>query len=275
MREIPLGRQVDYPDTYAPECLAAVARRPARAALAQDTPGSRTPLPFHGGDIWNARELTWLADSGCPQIADLELHIPADSPNLVESKSLKLYLGSFAMSRFASAEAVGTVIRADIEAVTGAAVDVTLRRPGDLPVPQIDRLPGACIDDQDVVCELWHPEPALLAAEPAIVTTEDLHSHVLRSLCPVTGQPDFGSVLVSYRGPRIDPAALLRYIASFRQHADFHETCVERMFLDIRERCAPASLTVYARYQRRGGIDINPWRSTEPAAPPNLRLWRQ
>lgn len=270
MRDNPLGRQVDYPETYAPGCLVPIARRDARDAI-----GLARPLPFQGADIWNAWELTWLAESGSPQIADLELRVPADSPNIVESKSLKLYLGSFAMSRFASAEAVGATIRADLEAATGAAVELALRRPGDLPLPAIERLPGACIDDPNVACDEWLPAPGLLAAEPAVVAREALHSHALRSLCPVTGQPDHGSVLVDYHGPRIDPSSLLRYIASFRRHPDFHEACVERMFLDLRERCRPKSLTVYARYQRRGGIDINPYRSTEPDPAPNLRLWRQ
>ena len=156
------------------------------------------------------------------------------------------------MSRFASADAVLATLRADLSAAAGADVAVALRRPGDLPLPVLDRLPGACIDDADVACDTWTVEPALLRAEPAVTTDECLHSHLLRSLCPVTGQPDLGSVLVSYRGPRIDPADLLRYIVSYRRHQDFHEACVERMFLDIRARCAPESLTVYARFQRRG-----------------------
>ncbi|HEX5788288.1 MAG TPA: NADPH-dependent 7-cyano-7-deazaguanine reductase QueF [Woeseiaceae bacterium] len=270
MQDMPLGRATEHPDTYSADLLFPMARAGARAAL-----GVGSALPFRGADVWNAWDLTWLGDAGRPEIADLEFRVPADSPRIVESKSLKLYLNSYSMSRFASADAVLATLRADLSAAAGADVAVALRRPGDLPLPVLETLPGACIDDADVACDTWTVEPALLRAEPAVTTDESLHSHLLRSLCPVTGQPDLGSVLVSYRGPRIDPADLLRYIVSYRRHQDFHEACVERMFLDIRARCAPESLTVYARYQRRGGIDINPWRSTGPATLPNWRTWRQ
>jgi 7-cyano-7-deazaguanine reductase len=270
MRDTPLGKTVDNPDTYSPDVLCPIPRADARAAL-----GLGRALPFTGCDIWNAWELTWLAPSGCPRLADCELRVPADSRHLVESKSLKLYLNSFAMSPFAAPDAVAATICADLGSVTGAAVEVRLRLPGDPPMPVIEQLPGACIDNANIACETRKPDPALLRAEPAAATTESLHSHLLRSLCPVTGQPDIGSVLVTYRGPRIDPAALLRYIVSYRRHQDFHEACVERMFVDILDRCAPESLAIYARYQRRGGIDINPYRATEATDPPNLRLWRQ
>ncbi len=266
-----LGRPVASPDNYAPDVLFPIARSGSRELLAL-----ASPLPFSGWDIWNAWELTWQSESGCPQLADCELRVPADSPNLVESKSLKLYLNSFAMSRFSSAGAVAATIRSDVARAAGADVEIHLRAPGELPMPTIDRLPGLCIDDTDVPCDRWEADASLLRTEPAVMADESLHSHLLRSLCPVTGQPDTGSVLIRYQGPRIDPGALLRYIVSFRRHQDFHEACVERMFRDIRHRCAPASLTVYARYQRRGGIDINPYRSTDAALrPPNLRLWRQ
>ncbi len=270
MSEIALGKPVPYPPAYAPEVLFPIARADSRRRF-----GLTAPLPFEGADLWNAWELSWLAESGCPQVADLELRVPADSRCLVESKSLKLYLDSFAMTRFASAEAVAATLRTDLAAVTGAAVDVLLRRPNEQPLPVLVSLPGVCIDEADVACDAFDVDPGLLAAEQAMPAQESLHTHLLRSLCPVTGQPDSGSVLVSYRGPRIDPAALLRYVVSFRRHQDFHEACVERMFLDISARCRPESLTVYARYQRRGGIDINPYRSTEPGRLPNLRLWRQ
>lgn len=271
MHDTVLGRPVEYPDRYAPASLVALARRDSRERL-----GLGAALPFAGSDLWNAWELSWLAPSGCPQMADCELRIPAESPKLVESKSLKLYLNSFAMSHFASADAVAATIRADLAAAVGSDIGIRLRAPGELPLPAIDRLPGICIDDAVVDCDRFEADASLLSAEPAVQAEESLHSHLLRSLCPVTGQPDAGSVLVRYRGPRIDPAALLRYIVSFRRHQDFHEACVERMFCDIRERCGAESLTVYARFLRRGGIDINPYRSTEGAAPPpNLRLWRQ
>lgn len=271
MHDSVLGRPVDYPDHYAPESLVAISRRDSRERL-----GLGADLPFTGSDIWNAWELSWLSPSGCPALADCELRFPADSLRLIESKSLKLYLNSFAMSQFASADAVAATIRADLATAVGSDIGIRLRASGELPLPAIDRLPGICIDDAEVNCDSFDADAGLLAAEPAVRVEESLHSHLLRSLCPVTGQPDTGSVLVRYRGPRIDPAALLRYIVSFRRHQDFHEACVERMFCDIRERCGPESLTVYARYLRRGGIDINPYRSTDEAEPPpNLRLWRQ
>jgi 7-cyano-7-deazaguanine reductase len=270
MSENALGKPVPYPSAYAPEVLFPIARSKSRRRL-----GLTAPLPFTGFDVWNAWELGWLAESGCPEVADLELRVPADSPYLVESKSLKLYLNSFAMSRFASPDSVAAIIRTDLEALTGAAVQVSLRRPAEPPLPVLERLPGHCIDAADVVCSAYDVDASVLMAEPADHAAESLHTHLLRSLCPVTGQPDSGSVLVTYRGPRIDSASLLRYVVSFRQHQDFHEACVERMFADISARCRPQSLTVYARYQRRGGIDINPYRSTEPGTPPNLRLWRQ
>ncbi len=270
MHESALGRPVAYPDNYAPELLFPIARQGSRESL-----GLGSPLPFAGCDIWNAWELTWLAESGCPRLADCELRVPADSPNLVESKSLKLYLNSFAMSRFPSADAVAATIRSDVARAAGAEVEVRLRAPGEQPLPVFARLPGVCIDDADVRCDTWEVDEGLLSTGSAVMAEESLHTHLLRSLCPVTGQPDAGSVLIRYRGPRIDPGELLRYIVSFRRHQDFHEACVERMFRDIRERCASTSLTVYARYLRRGGIDINPYRSTDAEALPNLRLWRQ
>jgi 7-cyano-7-deazaguanine reductase len=262
---LPLGRATDYPQKYAPEVLCAIARRDSREAL-----GIPGPLPFTGVDTWNAWELTWLGDSGKPQVATAQVVVPAESPNLVESKSLKLYLGSYAMTRFRTAERMRETIAADLSECVGAPVAVTLD-----PDVAIGTLPGTCIDTLDVECAEWEVDAGLLVANDAREVEECLHSHLLRSLCPVTGQPDIGSVLVSYRGPRIDPASLLRYIVSFREHHDFHEACVERMFVDILAQCRPTLLRVDARYQRRGGIDINPFRTNADDAPDKLRLWRQ
>jgi 7-cyano-7-deazaguanine reductase len=266
--KLPLGRATDYPQKYAPEVLCPIARSNSREPL-----GIAKPLPFAGVDIWNAWELTWLGDNGHPKIAVVEVRVPAESPNLVESKSLKLYLGSFAMSRFADAAHVERAVVADLSECTGAQVEVTLDP--DVAVASLD---GPCIDGLDVDCDTWEVDAGLLVADDRIVVTESLHSHLLRSLCPVTAQPDMGSVEIRYQGPRIDPASLLRYIASFREHSDFHEACVERMYVDIWRRCAPTTLSVYARYQRRGGIDINPFRSSrqrQVERAPNTRLWRQ
>ena len=266
----PLGRATSYPEQYSPELLYAIARIDARGAL-----GIGDELPFHGADTWNAWDLTWLDPDGLPQVGTAEIRVTASSVNLVESKSLKLYLGSFAMSGFGSSQDVAAVITRDLAACTCGDVYVVIRPPDAPNGSAIARLPGACIDAQPVTCDTYEVDPGLLAADANDIVAEDLHSHLLRSLCPVTGQPDIGSVLVSYRGPRIDAAALLRYIVSYRQHQDFHEACVERMFMDIRERCGTEQLSVTARYQRRGGIDINPFRSNFAATAPNTRLWRQ
>lgn len=263
--KLPLGRETEYPQKYAPEVLCPIARSEAREPL-----GLGDPLPFSGVDIWTAWELTWLADNGHPKVAVVEIRVPAESDNLIESKSLKLYLGSFAMSRFADAAHVAKTIAADLSESAGAPVQVALD-----PDVAIAALEGPCIDGLDVDCDTWEVDAGLLVADERVVVEESLHSHLLRSLCPVTAQPDMGSVAIKYRGPRIEPASLLRYIASFREHNDFHEACVERMFVDIVKRCRPDRLSVYARYQRRGGIDINPFRSNWRETPRNVRLWRQ
>ena len=262
---LPLGRETDYPQIYAPETLFPIAREESRAPL-----GIREPLPFAGTDIWNAWELTWLGPGNVPRVATAEIRVPAESPNLIESKSLKLYLGSFAMSGFPDDAAVAAAISKDLSAAAGASVEVLLDADA-----SIDALEGDCIDGLEANCTAGDVDTSLLRADPEDITEETLHTHLLRSLCPVTNQPDLGSLVVSYKGPRIDRAALLQYVVSFRQHNDFHEACVERIFVDILERCRPQRLSVYARYQRRGGIDINPFRSSANERPANTRTWRQ
>lgn len=262
---LPLGRETDYPQNYAPQVLCPIARADSRAPL-----GISAPLPFSGEDIWNAWELTWLGPSGLPCIATAELRFPVSSPCIVESKSLKLYLGSFAMTTFASHADVRDAIERDLGACAGARVGVTLN--ADVAVATLG---GDSIDSPGVDCTAYEVDPGLLRSDDADPVSECLHTHLLRSLCPVTNQPDIGSLEIAYSGPRIDRAALLRYVVSFREHNDFHEACVERMFVDIRERCRPTELSLHARYQRRGGIDINPYRSTAGESPANTRLWRQ
>ncbi|MBT8108544.1 MAG: NADPH-dependent 7-cyano-7-deazaguanine reductase QueF [Gammaproteobacteria bacterium] len=271
MSEIsPLGQATVYPDQYSPDLLYAIARIDARSAL-----GIEAAPPFHGTDIWNAWDLTWLGRDGLPRVGTAEIRIPADSPNLVESKSLKLYLGSFAMTGFDSRQDLAAIMTKDLSAATGGDVNVVIRDPEAADGSAVARLPGRCIDTLHARCDVYEVDPGLLDADADDIVAEDLHSHLLRSLCPVTGQPDVASISFSYRGPRIDPAALLRYVVAYRQHRDFHEVCVERMFMDIRERCGAEQLSVYARYQRRGGIDINPFRSNFESSVPNTRLWRQ
>ena len=260
--KLPLGRETDYPQKYAPDTLCPIPREGDRAQ-------------FAGVDIWNAWDLTWLAPGGLPRVATAEIRVPAESPNIVESKSLKLYLGSFAMSEFPSFGAVAERIADDLSSCAGARVTVRILAIAETEARPVARLAGACIDGLDVTCDDADVNPELLSADDGVSVTEDLHSHLLRSLCPVTRQPDIGSVQVSYSGPRIDRAGLLRYIVSYREHNDFHEACVERMYADILDRCKPQALTVHARYQRRGGIDINPVRTNTHAVARNLRLWRQ
>ena len=265
-----LGTASTYPDRYAPEVLFPIERRDNRERI-----GIGAELPFSGVDTWNAWDLTWLGDDGQPHTATAEIAIPAQSPRIVESKSMKLYLGSFAMSKHASAEDVRDLIAHDLAKCAGDAVAVRIETLDAMQDQAVQRLPGESLDRLAVPCSDWRVDPGLLDADAGTVVSEALCTDALRSLCPVTGQPDLGSVLVRYRGPKIDRAALLRYIVSYRCHQDFHENCVERMFVDIRERCGSEALTVYARYQRRGGIDINPFRSDFEEAAPNLRLWRQ
>lgn len=270
MTESPLGETTRYPEHYSPDLLLAIPRADNRARL-----GLGKELPFDGVDIWNAWELSWLAANSQPRVATAEIRIPVGSPAIVESKSLKLYLGSFAMTRYASGADVRELIAADVGEIVGTPVDVRLDAVADTEGACSGQMPGESLDREDVSCDAWDVDAGLLSADAGSVISEELHSNLLHSLCPVTLQPDSGSVLIRYHGPQIDREGLLRYIVSYRQHQDFHENCVERMFVHIQEHCRPDKLTVYARYQRRGGIDINPFRSNFESPPPNLRLWRQ
>lgn len=266
--ETPLGREVPYPERYDPTLIFPIAREEGRARL-----GLVGELPFTGVDVWNAYELSWLGPGGKPEVALATVLLPCESRALPESKSFKLYLNSFSQTVFADAAAVRETIARDLAAACGAPVAVALASAA-APV-ELRPLAGESLDALDVAIADYAPNPALLAAGGEVVE-ESLVSDLLKSNCPVTGQPDWGSVQVRYRGPRIDRAGLLAYIVSFRGHADFHEHCVERMFVDIAARCRPERLSVYARYTRRGGLDINPFRTNwERGAPPNVRTPRQ
>lgn len=272
MNDSPLGRDTAYPDTYDPALLHAIRRADGRATLG--LPERASQLPFRGADLWTAWELTWLNERGVPVVATLSLTVPADSPRLIESKSLKLYLNSYSMERFDAARDVSERIQADVEEATGSEVAIAVVPASRKSTGRIHRLPGRCIDYEEIDCEHYEVDAGLLRAHDDSVS-ETLHSHVLRSLCPVTGQPDNGSLLITYDGPRIDEGSLLAYITSFRRHQDFHELCVERIFCDLTEKLGVEQLTVYARYNRRGGIDINPFRSNFEDEATALRLWRQ
>lgn len=239
--------------------------------------GIGEPLPFAGTDVWNSYELAWLDSVGKPVAAIGEFLFPATSPNLIESKSLKLYLNSLSGTRYESPGAVASILGADLGRVAGAQTEVRItdlafaerRRPSEFP--------GSCIDDADLVMPSYELAPGLLSGstEAGAPVTESLYSHLFKTNCPVTGQPDWASILVRYRGARIKQECLLAYLVSYRNHTEFHEQCVERAFVDIQHHCHPEALTVYARYTRRGGLDINPFRSNFEETPMNLRLLRQ
>ncbi|MGD8175332.1 NADPH-dependent 7-cyano-7-deazaguanine reductase QueF [Marinimicrobium sp. ARAG 43.8] len=271
----PLGQHTRYSAQYDPELLFPIARAQTRAALGIGTQGPEAEgLPFYGVDYWTGYEISWLNERGKPQVALARFCLPCESPHLVESKSFKLYLNSFNLTRFPDRETVRERMVADLSNAAGATVSVTLTPLEDAVLPVMAPA-GDCLDVLDIAVDQYHPAPELLATRPQIVE-EQLFSHLLKSNCPVTGQPDWATVSIHYRGERIEREGLLQYIVSFREHQDFHEHCVERMFLDITQRCQPQFLSVYARYTRRGGLDINPFRCSEPGREPLFeRLLRQ
>ena len=268
----PLGKSSEYIATYTPSLLFPIPRAAKWAELGL----SAETLPYQGVDFWNCFELSWLLPSGKPVVAMGEFAIPADSPKIIESKSFKLYLNSLNQSVFSSVDELVTVLVQDLSAAAGKPVGVRVRSLAEVTADGMQAAPGTCIDELDVAISNYaQPQPELLRCDAARVVEESLHSHLLKSNCPVTGQPDWGTLVVEYRGLALDHASLLAYLVSFRQHADFHEQCVERIFLDLQRLLKPENLTVYARYVRRGGLDINPYRSSGPISPDNQRLVRQ
>ena len=273
-----LGKSSAYADHYDAALLFPIARRPKR-----DEIGLSENLPFFGADLWTAYELSWLNPRGKPQLAIARITVPAESTHIVESKSVKLYLNSFNNTVFADAVEVQTRLREDLSAAIWqggnvmSRVGVQLVLPQDFDKEPVHELDGLNLDRLDLECVHYQPAPELLQAQHnEAPVTETLTSQLLKSNCLVTGQPDWGSVRISYTGPQIDQAGLLQYIVSFRNHNEFHEQCVERIFMDIWRACKPSKLEVYARYTRRGGVDINPWRTSHPmAAPVNIRTARQ
>jgi len=268
----PLGKTSAYQAQYAPELLFPIARQQKRDEL-----GISGTVPFFGVDIWNAYEISWLNMRGKPQVAIATITAPSDSPNIVESKSFKLYLNSFNQTRLANTDALLALLREDLSNAFGAPVHVKLTMPEDFDKVQMGELDGLLLDRLDIDIDSYSPSPALLKANMEEAPVEEtLVSHLLKSNCLVTGQPDWASVQVRYAGPQIDQEGLLRYLIGFREHNEFHEQCVERIFMDILRQCKPNKLAVYARYTRRGGLDINPWRANfSTAKPPNLRTARQ
>ncbi|MFQ1064201.1 NADPH-dependent 7-cyano-7-deazaguanine reductase QueF [Bordetella trematum] len=274
----PLGHHVAYPSEYDASLLFPIPRAENRAGLGLSGLPSVAgqALPFRGVDIWTAYELSWLDAKGKPRVAMASFAIPADSPFIIESKSFKLYLNSFNQTRLPNAHALRERLQQDLSEAAGATIAMDFMLPQHFSGQAIGELAGFNLDKQDIEIDRYQPAPELLACLPGDEVEETLVSQLLKSNCPVTGQPDWGSVQIRYRGRPIDRAALLKYIVSFRQHTEFHEHCVERMFCDLMRACQPSELTVYARYTRRGGLDINPWRSNRQDAPPaNLRTARQ
>ena len=281
-----LGKQTHYESQYNPELLQAVPRSLNRAelGLGQD---SAAALPFVGEDLWTGYELSWLNAKGKPVVAIAEFYIPITSPNLIESKSFKLYLNSFNQTRLVNNNEVINKLSTDLSNCAGAPIKVMLFDVTDDSHSQVSALPGLNIDNLDIEVSEYKLSPEILSLKTMpssqgknktneAEVSETLNSHLLKSNCLITEQPDWASIVISYTGSAMDHESLLKYLISFRMHNEFHEQCVERIFTDIMKYCSPNSLSVYARYTRRGGLDINPFRSTDiNRIPDKIRTNRQ
>ena len=268
-----LGKVTEYRDRYDPTLLDPIPRAKARQQLEE----SGGPLPaFIGVDLWTGFEISWLNNDGLPQVAIAEFLVPCTSVNIVESKSFKLYLNSFNQTHFESSQAVKEVMTADLSAAAQGDVEVIFYQLAEYNgFRPIGEPQGHCLDQQQIAIDCYEPNPDFLQLDQGESRSEMLYSHLLRTNCPVTDQPDWASVYISYEGTPINRAGLLKYLVSFRQHQDFHEQCVEKIYSDIIQRCQPTQLDIYARYMRRGGLDINPWRSSRFGFPPGWRQVRQ
>ncbi len=267
-----LGKAVDYPNKYDSNILQGIARSESRKVLGIDG----ASLPFTGADIWTCYELSWLDSWGKPHVGICEVTIPCDSQNIIESKSFKLYLNSLNEHKFDSVAELRTTLASDLAGVCHAKPGVDIFTIDEYTEQGLHTMPGFCLDDLEVENRRSLPDPNLLEVEnDGDLVEEKLYSHLLKTNCPITGQPDWASVQFSYQGLAITHRSLLAYIVSFRDHQDFHEQCVEKMFTEILAQCKPVTLTVAARYSRRGGLDINPWRSTDFCTPSLFRTGRQ
>ena len=255
-----LGRETPYPERYDPTLLFPIPRADGRAGIGIEG----AALPFIGHDRWHAYELGWLDARGKPCVSTATFKVPADSPNLIESKSFKIYLNSFNGERLVDEAALRARIQSDLSQAAGAPVTMDFGLP-----PMGDEGEGECIDGLDIdIDQYGPPDASMLRIDGQDDADEVLVSHLLKSNCPVTRQPDWATLAIAYRGPRIDREGLLRYVVGFRDHCEFHEQCVERVFVDLLARCRPEQLSVEARYTRRGGLDINPWRASPGTPPP-------
>ncbi len=269
----PLGQQTAYPATYTPSVLHAMDRSIARARS-----GISNARAMFGEDLWTGYELSWLDLQGKPQVAGLRLRVPCQSAAIVESKSLKLYLNGFSMTRFENRAAILRTLDQDLTLAFRSPVTLELLELRQL-IGSAQQLPGICLDEVDVCTDKYQRDPDLLRLDQGgaadLVVHESLHSHLFRSLCPVTGQPDWASILIEYQGEPIARDALLRYLISYRSHQAFHETTIEQIYQDIAQACAPERLSVYGYFQRRGGLEINPVRASHEISLTLTRLPRQ
>ena len=271
LQSLSLCQETQYDNSFDSKLLQGVPR-----SLNRDGLTLASPLPFHGQDIWTGYELSWLNSKGKPVVAMASFYFGFDSVNLVESKSFKLYLNSFNQQRFDNESAVERQLTQDLAACAQGDVTVTLILAKDFPTQKISAPSGQCIDELDIEIDNFEfNSDYLLNATSQDKVSEKLYSNLLKSNCLITNQPDWGTVEIHYQGPKINQEALLRYLISFRQHNEFHEQCVERIFSDLLKYCHCEKLTVYARYTRRGGLDINPFRSNFESVPSNERQARQ
>ncbi|MEC7840161.1 MAG: NADPH-dependent 7-cyano-7-deazaguanine reductase QueF [Chlamydiota bacterium] len=265
-----LGKKSAYITTYSPSLLYPIARKANR-----NTIGVPESLPFHGVDLWTAFELSWLNTKGKPVIAIADFAIPCTSEYIIESKSFKLYLNSFNQSKFSSIEEVQHIITKDVSAAVNEKADVKLYSVEEFSRHQIGSFEGTCIDNLDISTDTYTIAPSFLSSKNESIVEEKLCTHLLKSNCLVTHQPDWGSLYIHYKGKKINQEGLLKYIISFRSINEFGEQCIERIYMDLMRHCQPEKLTVYGRYTRRGGLDINPFRSNWEEPPQNTRLPRQ
>tara|TARA_R110002072_G_scaffold1598_5_gene13578 strand:- start:3608 stop:4438 length:831 start_codon:yes stop_codon:yes gene_type:complete len=263
--------KAEYTTTYTPSLLDSVRREKQRASLGI----TEDALPFRGMDVWNAYEFSWLNNRGKPEIALAQFQIPAKSTNIIESKALKMYLGSYSGTRFGHRSEVISTLESDLTITARAPVSVTLMQADVVQAAGIGVLMGQSLDHLDIEMDEYFWNPDFLSVQSDTIVRESLFTHLFKSLCPITGQPDFASILIQYNGRTISQEGLLKYLISYREHGEFAEQVVERIFVDIMNRCAPDRLTVQARFTRRGGIDINPYRSLDAAMAADVRVWRQ
>ena len=272
LKSLKLGQKTEYASQYDRTLL-----QPVPRALNRDGLGITQNQPFTiGADIWTAYEISWLNEKGLPQVAIADIYLDYQSQNLIESKSFKLYLNSFNQSKFADFNAVQQTMQRDLSECAQGDVKVGLNPVAVYDSQKLDHLQGDCIDEQDIEITSYEFNADWLKdCVSDEIVEEKLVSHLLKSNCLITNQPDWGTLHIHYVGKKIDHEKLLRYVVSFRQHNEFHEQCVERIFCDLMHYAKPEKLTVYARYTRRGGLDINPFRSNFENLPENLRLARQ